>query len=345
MGENDMFKRLISALIAGAAAISCAFTCHAETQMEVVKKELAVPQTIVFLGDSIAAGYGLKGFTGTGSNPAECYGAIIGEQYKKELDGTCEAIQKNGAVSGDTSDDFVKRLESGELDKYLFGSNAVVISIGGNDIMGPALDFLSQDLGLKSQEDIKNFDTTQLAKPSVLSKINDQLQRIGENLTNFKINVPKILSTIRAKTDAVIVFQTVYNPLDSNKSIEMLSNIIGEKITELNNIITSNATNKDGSMNYLVCDVASAFAGKSKEYTNIDQYDIHPNAEGHKVIAKLVDEQVRSKKYSFEQLEEVDKSKSENKMSNTRIYLTIGLFFGGFITLFVIVWVKFKRSQ
>ena len=340
-----MIKRLISAVIAGAAAISCALTCHAETKMEVVKKELPVPQTIVFLGDSIAAGYGLEGYTGTGSDPKDGYASIIGEQYKKELEGTCDSVEKNGAVSGDTSDDLVKKLEGGELDKYLFGSNAVVISIGGNDIMGPALDFLSEDLGIKSQADIKNFDTSQLAKPSVLSKINGRLEKINENLTNFKINVPKIISAVRSKTDAVIVFQTVYNPLDSNKSIEMLSNIIGEKITELNNIITSNATNKDGSMNYLVCDVAASFAGKSKELTNIDQYDIHPNAEGHKEIAKLVDEQVRSKKYSFEQLVEVDESKSENKMSNTRIYITIGLFFGGFITLFAIVWIKFKRSQ
>ena len=341
-----MFKRLITALIAGAAVLSCTLTCFAEKKMEVVKTELAVPQKVVFVGDSIAAGVGLEGYNGTGSNPPSCYASILGEQYKKELDGTCEGLMRNGAVSGDTSDNLLDRLEKGELDDYLFGSNAVVISIGGNDIMKPALNFLSEDLGLKTQEDIKNFDTSKLANPATLSKINDQLQQISENLTNFKINVPKIINAIRSKTEAVIVFQTVYNPLDSNKSIAMLSNIIGEKITELNGIIESNSKNQDGSLNYLVCDVHKEFAGKSKELTNIDQYDIHPNAEGHKVISKLVDEQLRSRKYSYEELVEVDTEKDgSKKMSNTRIYLTIGLFFGGFITLFVIVWVKFKRNQ
>lgn len=340
-----MFKRLISALIAGAAALSCTLTCHAEKKMEVQKKELAVPQKVIFLGDSIAAGYGLDGYTGTGSNPKDSYAYILGEQYKKELEGTCEGSMANAAVSGDTSKDLVEKLESGELDKYIFGSNAVVISIGGNDIMGPALNFLSEDLGIKSQADIKNFDTSKLARPETLSKINKHLETINANLTDFKINVPKIISSIRAKTDAVIVFQTVYNPLDSNESIAVLSNIIGEKITELNSIITANSKKQDGSLNYLVCDVHAEFAGKSKELTNIDQYDIHPNAEGHKVISKLVDDQIRSRKYSFEQLVEVDTNSNGKKMSNSRIYLTIGLFFGGFISLFVIVWVKFKRSQ
>ena len=68
---------------------------------------------------------------------------------------------------------FSRQAESGSFDNHIFGSNAVVISIGGNDIMGPALEFLSEDLGLKSEEDIKNFNTLDLAKPSVLAKINE----------------------------------------------------------------------------------------------------------------------------------------------------------------------------
>ncbi len=339
-----MFKKIISFAVSCVIAVSCAATCFAETKMEIVKKDLTAPQKLVFVGDSIAAGVGLDGYNGTGSNPPSCYASILKEKYFKEIDGACEFIMKNEAVSGDTSSDLLEKLQSGSLDASIYGSNAVVISIGGNDIMGPALDFLTQDLNIKSEQDVKNFDTSTLASPATLAKINDKLNIISENLSRFKSNLENIISTIRAKSNGVIIFQTVYNPLDSNKSIAILSETIGGKINELNNIIINGAKDENGNERYLVCDVFSAFAGKSKEYTNINKYDIHPNAEGHKVISELVDKQIKTQKYTFEELVEV-KDSPKQKMSTTKIYVTVGLFFGGFFILFAFVWIKFKRSQ
>ena len=57
-----MFKRLISFVLVCVMTVSCCFTCFAETT-QVSENEIAVPQKIVFLGDSIAAGYGLEGYT------------------------------------------------------------------------------------------------------------------------------------------------------------------------------------------------------------------------------------------------------------------------------------------
>ena len=337
-----MVKRMISFVLVCVIAVSCSLPCFAETT-QVVKTKIPAPQKIVFLGDSIAAGYGLEGYADGAGSPAGCYASILGERYKKQIGDTCEAFMFNDAVSGDTSAQLLNKLETGSFDNHIFGSNAVVISIGGNDIMGPALEFLSEDLGLKSEEDIKNFNTLDLAKPSVLAKINERLDKISSNLEAFKSNLDRIIANIRSKTEAVIIFQTVYDPLEEKKSIKIVADMMGAKIKELNNIIVQGAKDADGNERYLVCDVYEGFKGKSHEYTNIDKFDIHPSAEGHKQIAELVDKQIKTQEYSFEELVE-KKNESKPKISNARIYVTIGLFFGGFLTLFVIVWIRFKRD-
>lgn len=344
--RNTMFKKLISFALVCVMTISCSAVCFADTSMQVVKKEVSVPPNLLVLGDSIAAGVGLEGYTGTGNGPKGCYASILAEKYQKELPESCAMKMDNKAVSGYTSEDLLKQLTSASVDKNVLSSCAVVISIGGNDLMRPALEFVEKDLGLKTPEDIKNFNKAKLLLPSNLIKINEKLDEISANLTKYGENLDKIIGYIKNKApNTLIVVQTVYNPLDSNKSIETLANMIGGKIDELNAIINSHAKKENGEQNYLVCDVHTAFKGKSSEYTNIDKYDIHPNAEGHKVISELVDKQLRTGKYSYEELVEVKTSNSKiPKMSNTRIYVTVGLFFGGFLTLFVLIYIKFKHN-
>lgn len=47
----------------------------------------------------------------------------------------------NSAVVGDTSQQLLDRINSGEFDADLADSDAVIISIGGNDILGLFIDF------------------------------------------------------------------------------------------------------------------------------------------------------------------------------------------------------------
>ena len=341
-----MFKKLTSFLLSCVIAVSCSLTCFAETSMQVVKKEAEVPPNLLVLGDSIAAGVGLEGYTGNDNGPAGCYASILAEKYKKELPEGCAMKMDNKAVSGYTSTDLLNQLTSASVDKCVLSSCAVVISIGGNDLMRPALDFVEKDLGLTTPEDMKKFNKAKLLLPSNISKINEKLDEISSNLAKYGENLDKIVDYIRTKApNTLIVVQTVYNPLDSNESLATISGMIGGKIDELNGIINSHAKKENGEQNYVVCDVHTAFKGKSSEYTNIDKFDIHPNAEGHKVISELVDKQLRTQKYSYEELVEVKTSNNNiPKMSNTRIYVTVGLFFGGFIVLFLLVYIKFKHN-
>jgi hypothetical protein len=92
-----MVKRMISFVLVCVIAVSCSLPCFAETT-QVVKTKIPAPQKIVFLGDSIAAGYGLEGYADGAGSPAGCYASILGERYKKQIGDTCEAFMFNDAV-------------------------------------------------------------------------------------------------------------------------------------------------------------------------------------------------------------------------------------------------------
>ncbi|HBI51318.1 MAG TPA: hypothetical protein DDX72_00880, partial [Ruminococcaceae bacterium] len=100
-----------------------------------VTEETAVPPKIVFLGDSIAAGFGLEGYTASDLYNCRSYANIIGEMYDKELPEDCTGVMVNKAVSGATSSELLESIKSGELDEALADSDAVVVSIGGNDLL------------------------------------------------------------------------------------------------------------------------------------------------------------------------------------------------------------------
>ena len=320
-----MFKKILSTAAAFVIAVGCAFTSFADDEagqgeMEIVKTEIPAPQKIVFLGDSIPAGYGLEDYVKDGETPLSSYPALLEAKYNGELSDICKCSIVNCASSGDTSSKLWQKVGTGSLDLSLIASDVVVVSIGGNDIMGPAL----------------------VSDAQTMQKMNAAMEKITENISTFKVNINKIISAIHEKTKGTVIVQTVYNPLDSDPSLAVLSGLIGAKIQELNNTITSNSS----SGNYLVCDVAGAFAGKSKEYTNIDDFDIHPNADGHKAIADLMDQQIKQKKYEHEELKEVgDSSNSgKKKISKGELYLTLGLFFGGFLILIVVVTIIFRKK-
>ena len=391
-----MLKRIFSAIVACAAAICFSVNCFADDSSQSASRvQTAVPDKIAFLGDSIAAGYGLNGYKRGGESPEDSYAYILGEKYKGELSGITQGQMVNLAVSGDTTSQLVSHLESGNMDEKLKDSKAVVISIGGNDVMGPLLAFFYVGLGVRSADDFKKLDPTVFEQEKTLKKMEPVLKTISASISAFPAKMERIVKSLKSKLDAVIIVQTVYNPLDSNPSYAAISKIVGEKLGDLNKAISEGSKNGES---YLVCDVAAAFAGKSSELTNIEKFDIHPSAAGHKVIAQEVDKVVRTKEYyshSAPESSEIrpeasssesavesssavdssaadvqsslpeesgsddtssaaessssqsdDSSKAEKKtIDKGTIYWTLGLFFGGFILVFAVVMIVFKKRS
>lgn len=91
-------------------------------------------ETVVFLGDSITAGYGL--------DPAEAYPALVGAALAADP-ATAGWKAVNAGVSGDTSAGGLRRLDWVLRQKPAL----VVIALGGNDgLRGLALDQLEANL-------------------------------------------------------------------------------------------------------------------------------------------------------------------------------------------------------
>ena len=84
-----------------------------------------VPPKMMFLGDSIAAGYGLEGYSQNDLYSCSSYSNILKEKYEAELDGDCQHEMVNKAVSGATSGDLLDLIQSGELDEDLRDSDGV----------------------------------------------------------------------------------------------------------------------------------------------------------------------------------------------------------------------------
>ena len=290
-----MLKRLTSFIMAGMIGVFSAISCYAQTEYEDIETD--VPPRMLFLGDSIASGFGLDGYE-SGRENCRSYANILKDEYSQELADECGFSMENLAIDGQTSSQLLEGLESGKYDRQLTNADCIVISIGGNDMLGVLINALS-----RSSEN-GSFDVQKLTR-SFLSMSG----QIDENLAAFDDNITGIAKYISQKSEARIIVQTLYNPLESYGQIPMLQKLGKEKIAALNQKIISHS--QDDSGEYSVCDVASEFTGKSQELTRINNFDIHPTGEGHQVIAEAVDRSVRSEKYSYQKAVQVSAAPAE----------------------------------
>ena len=297
-----MLKNIIAIFAALTLSVSSAqLNCSAETQ--IIEKQVDVPPNMLFLGDSIAEGYGLEGFE-TDKYSCSSYANILRDRYAKELEGKCNENMINDAVSGDTSEQLLTHLTNGEFDQNLATSDVVVISIGGNDILEIFLDFLENDLKISFNESSASLDLGNISPLGVAQSLGDMSDNIDKALEKFDENLIKISDYINQKTDSVVIIQTLYNPIENIDQLEILENFAEKKISKLNEHIKNNASN-GSQTNYIVADVAADFVGKAQKLTNISRFDIHPNTEGHKIIADRVDQTIRTQKYTYNEEIEV----------------------------------------
>lgn len=279
-----MFRKIASFF--ASAILLAGFTGCSLTERDIIEKEytLEVPPKMVFLGDSIAAGYGLEGYTADDNYNCESYSNILKEKYTAELSEICPADMYNFAVSGATSDDLLDLLDTGTLDSALAEADAVVISIGGNDMLHVLFGLLA-DLGMTAENPTIDLENVNIF--SALAQLIDLEDDIDTALDGFERNIKKVSSEINERTSGKVYFQTLYNPFE-NFDLQMLADLSEDKIGRYNEIVRNNAGD------YTVIEVAEPFSGKSEELTRISKLDIHPNEKGHKLIAEIVDSSFRA---------------------------------------------------
>ena len=287
---KKMLRKTALFVITAASAL-CLSSCEmTEIPTREILHQTAVPPKMLFIGDSIAAGYGLEGYTDSDNYSCRSYSNILKEKYTEELKDECGHEMVNKAVSGATSKDLIELLKSGKLDKELRESDAVVVSVGGNDLLGIMLNLLSK-LGVSESGGFDSGSFNILAAASAFLNMDSD---VNAALDVFDANIKVISSELSRKTDGHIYIQTLYDPLEYFDKFSMLTDFSNEKIGRFNSIISDNAGD-----DYTVIDVAADFKGKAGKLTNIPDFDIHPNQEGHEVIAEDVDKAFRATGFSY----------------------------------------------
>lgn len=243
---------------------------------------------IVALGDSITNGYSMDG------SLIASYPQIVSEYYNAEL--------VNFASNELTSEELLAQLSDSTVQSEVSNADVVLVTIGGNDVMRPVLNnnFIDasqyntmSDLisAMKTQGDMFIFQL-QLYLNSVMPDV----------IKNCNANIQEIENRLSSMTNAQIVIQTVYNPMDLSSDDTPLAN--SGSMTALSANVHGYLEGKpdntlypdDGGINDIirrlgiasVVDTFNVFADHSYFYTHINNVDVHPNSKGHLAIAASV---------------------------------------------------------
>lgn len=249
-------------------------------------------------GDSIAAGYGLTGYSdGQTAAPADSYQALLAEFLHTQ---SC-----NYAVSGNNSDDCINLLNSGKADADLAEADIITISIGSNDLLLPFIQIVKDHFHISPQDTTLPLGGGQtlndLTLPQVgitammeyLKHTESLLAELSDNATlhaqaaAFKGKFKTILSLLHEKAPTAEIYATnVYNPFAFLPMIGELSEIY---IKEINQAFSADASD------YTLVDVYTPF--HEKELTNV-HFDVsqptticldpHPSVSGHAAIGDLM---------------------------------------------------------
>jgi len=260
----------------------------------------SAPRYYIALGDSVSTGYGL-------TVQEASHTTLFFNQLKNK--GHVD-YYINMAVNGSTTTTLLELLNNIDNDNAGIFRNARVITlnIGGNNILRTFTNYLSS-LRITPPE----TDTLRAGTESILSWalgiISDTLNifstlsgsfspelrtDLNEALQTFADDFHAILSWLEKNAPkAIIIVNTVYNPipqevLGTSLEISSAANILIESINE---IISKESTSR----NHLVSDIHSHLSNQLSLFKfNINplagdlSFDIiHPNAEGHNIIAQL----------------------------------------------------------
>ncbi len=205
---------------------------------------------LVALGDSITFGTGLE----PGDEP---FPSLIG-------DGQLEVT--NLGVPGATSTDLVNSL--GSFSAHLQDADVVTLTIGGNDLL-------------------QNEMMATILNTQEIHVTNEELAaEVQAIVATYTQNLQTIIAAIRAQTDAPIVLYTIYNPFGpSEDPFAQALHGLGEQVMTAMNTAIHAVSGPSGSL------VANAYASFSTQQATLISADrIHPNANGHQILAALADQ-------------------------------------------------------
>ena len=257
------------------------------------------PVTVEYvgLGDSIGAGWSAT----PGQDFFSLYSAYLSQQAALTAS---PYLATNTALAGLTSTQLRNEITGVSSQTFtrvtLPGATIVTVSVGGNNLMYPLLQYVAGLYGVSMTDpdfmtvlsNAVNLDPGKLTTAMVFQMFPNSTLRnsLANGVSNFSADLPFIINGIKGlATGTKIYFLTVYNPVYGNST---LRNFMDGYIDQINATLKNNAS----SLGYTVVDVAAAFEAYTGTVPLVGfnmaaapaTYDPHPTDAGHKMIADLL---------------------------------------------------------
>lgn len=246
---------------------------------------------IVVLGDSVSFGADL-------AEGERSYVQLVEEAFDAEL--------RNFSFEGGTTKDVLDSLNDSEVRTALEHADVIIVNVGIHDIMDPFMETANGFMEKFKFERFSDVFFAQLADYNLTEMdlqfyAADLTQAVKSNAVPAKENMLEIGKQLSAYSDAHIVFENVYNPIDTIENLDELSDkrkfayttVSGIVTNTLNTSVNEAITELSAEYGYDVLDIHSAFAGKAYQYVHLDELNVNPTAEGHRVIADQTIEQLK----------------------------------------------------
>lgn len=262
-------------------------------------------KTLLSLGDSISAGYGL-------ADPEK-------ETFVYNV---FDGLVENYAVSGNTAEDVWAQLQDEKNSKYvpvelIKNADVVTITCGGNDLMAilyekvaDAWNEANPDKELTAEEALSKLASGDLGLlMTTVNLFDSSSETYLINDGDFDAALDKYTETLKKITTYVnmnnprcaVIVATQYNPYVEFKGtfFDVVYKGMEDGVGKLNKAILDNAA--EGG--YIVSDVKSEFDASADEgdLYNADpnnmNVDFHPTANGHKILARSFGKTVSEIKY------------------------------------------------
>lgn len=201
----------------------------------------------VALGDSLTRGIGDK----EGKGYTDRVKAILKSNYKQEV------VLSNLAISGATTNDLLKELEKKNVIETIAESDAIFLTIGGNDLF-PGADNISQEMLATYKPDEETFQKN-------LNQIISKIRKVNKNLPIYAFGY--------------------YNPFHNVPGLDVSSSLVlkWNTILEQSLMLTSNA--------YMI-PTFDIFYNQENSYLYTDHF--HPNADGYTQMANRLSNKIGS---------------------------------------------------
>ena len=275
-----MKKTLLKCLT---AVIALALLASAAICPALAEEKDTAPKTLLALGDSLTTGYGLKDYT-YGGDPYLCDSYINRIAAAFGLEGGKTYI--NRAVNGDKTGDLARLLPS--LENEVKNADMIILTIGGNDLLGILPEIAYMLSGQEVTDIAQAFALFARATPEQYEALQNDpafVARMKTVLEDVATNLQTIASFFKEKApDARVIFLKQSAPMHNVQGFEAFGEFGGGFLTSINQAVEQVAT----AFGYETVDVPSVIDDRAEELTNIRLFDIHPNAEGHHEIAKIV---------------------------------------------------------